>query len=169
MKVKDPAEFRRKVSSKFNSLLNDDNKSINLEKGIYNYSLREAASRNIVKKWENKFFVRIYIDRFKTIHTNLKQEHLLAIAKSNECKIHEIAFMTHQEMQPLLWKILLDAKAKKDKMKFENTLEASTDLFTCRKCHSKKCTYYAMQCRSADEPMTLFVTCIDCGQRFKTQ
>ena len=49
----------------------------------------------------------------------------------------------------------------------EQNIEASTDTFTCRKCRSKKCTYYQMQTRSADEPMTVFVTCLDCSTRWK--
>lgn len=44
---------------------------------------------------------------------------------------------------------------------------ASTDMFFCRKCQKRKCTYYQMQTRSADEPMTTFVTCLNCGNRWK--
>ena len=51
--------------------------------------------------------------------------------------------------------------------KFETNIEAATDTFKCRKCHSKKCTYMQVQTRTADEPMTTFVTCIDCGNRWK--
>jgi DNA-directed RNA polymerase subunit M/transcription elongation factor TFIIS len=40
-------------------------------------------------------------------------------------------------------------------------------LFKCGKCKSKKTTYYQMQTRSADEPMTTYVTCKDCGNRWK--
>jgi len=36
--------------------------------------------------------------------------------------------------------------------------EASTDAFKCGKCKQRKCTYYQLQTRSADEPMTTFVT-----------
>ncbi|KAM4604926.1 transcription elongation factor A protein 1 [Polymixia lowei] len=42
-----------------------------------------------------------------------------------------------------------------------------TDLFTCGKCKGKKCTYTQVQTRSADEPMTTFVFCNDCGNRWK--
>jgi len=167
--IANPKMFRLNVSKKLNVILKNENKSINLEKGIFNYSLKEASLRSLLKKWDNKFFVQIYIDRLKTIHINLKNEYLLALVSSDGFKSHEIAFMSHHEMQPSRWKELIEKKQKTDKMKFENSMEASTDTFTCRKCKSKKCTYYAMQCRSADEPMTLFVTCIDCGQRFKTQ
>jgi len=44
---------------------------------------------------------------------------------------------------------------------------AATDQFKCYKCKKRKCTYYEMQTRSADEPMTTFVTCLSCGNRWK--
>ena len=44
---------------------------------------------------------------------------------------------------------------------------ASTDMFQCGKCKQRKCTYYQMQTRSADEPMTTFVTCTVCDNRWK--
>lgn len=42
-----------------------------------------------------------------------------------------------------------------------------TDMFRCGKCKERKCTYYQMQTRSADEPMTVFVRCTVCGNRWK--
>ncbi|XP_077580366.1 transcription elongation factor A protein 1 isoform X2 [Stigmatopora nigra] len=42
-----------------------------------------------------------------------------------------------------------------------------TDLFTCGKCKGKACTYTQVQTRSADEPMTTFVFCNECGNRWK--
>ncbi|XP_060730132.1 transcription elongation factor A protein 1 [Tachysurus vachellii] len=43
----------------------------------------------------------------------------------------------------------------------------STDLFTCGRCKKNKCTYTQVQTRSADEPMTTFVFCNECGNRWK--
>nr|XP_019965075.1 PREDICTED: transcription elongation factor A protein 2-like [Paralichthys olivaceus] len=42
-----------------------------------------------------------------------------------------------------------------------------TDMFICSKCHGKSCTYTQVQTRSADEPMTTFVLCNSCGNRWK--
>ena len=70
-------------------------------------------------------------------------------------------------MKPEKWEQIIQAKIKRDKSKYETQMEASTDTFTCRKCKSKKCTHYEMQTRSADESMTVFVSCIDCGNRWK--
>jgi len=42
-----------------------------------------------------------------------------------------------------------------------------SSMFRCGKCKQKKCTFYEMQTRSADEPMTAFITCLNCGNRWK--
>lgn len=40
-------------------------------------------------------------------------------------------------------------------------------LFTCGKCKGTQTTYFQMQTRSSDEPMTTFATCLTCGNRWK--
>ncbi|CAF1156337.1 unnamed protein product [Adineta ricciae] len=42
-----------------------------------------------------------------------------------------------------------------------------TDLIQCRRCKQNNCAYTEAQTRSADEPMTLFVFCKNCGNRWK--
>lgn len=42
-----------------------------------------------------------------------------------------------------------------------------TDLLKCGKCKNRNCTYNQIQTRSADEPMTTFVLCNVCGNRWK--
>jgi len=169
IKVSDPTQFRANIASKIHDKHNfeKDSYSINLEKGIYNWTIKEATSRKVVKKWDNPFFVQIYTDKFRSVYLNLDSPDLLEQIKNKTIKIHNVAFMTHQELDMKKWDPLIQAKSKRDKNKYETTAEAATDTFTCRKCFSKKCTYYQMQTRSADEPMTTFVSCIDCGKRWK--
>ncbi|KAL9686554.1 hypothetical protein QQ045_030946 [Rhodiola kirilowii] len=45
--------------------------------------------------------------------------------------------------------------------------KSTTDQFKCSKCGQRKTTYYQMQTRSADEPMTTFVTCVNCNSHWK--
>jgi len=66
--VSDPELFRNNIKEKLGLLLNNDNHAKNLEKGIYNYSLKEATNRKIIKKWDNAFFVQIYTDRIRSIY-----------------------------------------------------------------------------------------------------
>ncbi|GLU17841.1 hypothetical protein SLE2022_341920 [Rubroshorea leprosula] len=45
--------------------------------------------------------------------------------------------------------------------------KASTDQFKCGRCGQRKTTYHQMQTRSADEPMTTYVTCVNCNNHWK--
>ena len=166
--IENPEKFRTNIRSKINDILHNENISTNLEKGIYNWTLKEAANRKVIKKWDNLYFIEIYESRLRSVYLNLKNNpKLLELILSEKVRAHEIAFMTHQEMNPEKWALLIDKKNKEDQNKYEVKIEAATDTFTCRKCRSKKCTYTQAQTRSADEPMTTFVSCIDCGNRWK--
>jgi transcription elongation factor S-II len=169
--IENPEIFRANVSAKLNKFFlvagGNEKHGINLEKGIHNWALKEASNRKVVKKWDNPFFVQIYLDHLRSIYFNLDNETIINQVVSGEIKSHTIAFMTHHEMQPEKWAELIRLKSIRDKSKFETHLEASTDTFTCRKCKSKKCSYMQAQTRSADEPMTTFVCCLECGCRWK--
>lgn len=165
-KIDNPDIFRANIKKKINDKLGDEKASSNLEKGIFNYALKEADQRKIVKKWDNKFFVEIYLNHLKSILTNLNDKWCQEI-KDGNIQAHKLAFMTHQELDDKKWFKLIEIKSKRDANKFEYNIAASTDTFTCRKCKNNKCTYYQMQTRSADEPMTTFCQCIICGNRWK--
>ncbi|KAJ8441708.1 LOW QUALITY PROTEIN: hypothetical protein Cgig2_019095 [Carnegiea gigantea] len=45
--------------------------------------------------------------------------------------------------------------------------EGTTEQFKCGRCGQRKCTYYQLQTRSADEPMTTLVRCVVCYNRWK--
>jgi len=164
--IENADNFRVNIRKKIDEKLNNEKASFNLEKGIFNYALKEAENRKIVKKWDNKFFVQIYLNHLKSILNNLNDKWVEAI-NNGDIQSHKLAFMTHQELNHEKWVDLIEAKSKRDKNKFETNLAAATDTFTCRKCKANQCTYYQMQTRSADEPMTTFVTCIPCGNRWK--
>uniref|UniRef100_A0A1D1XUE1 Transcription elongation factor n=1 Tax=Anthurium amnicola TaxID=1678845 RepID=A0A1D1XUE1_9ARAE len=59
----------------------------------------------------------------------------------------------------------------KDKAIFEcergGPAKATTDQFKCGRCGKRKTTYYQLQTRSADEPMTTYVTCVECNNHWK--
>ena len=165
--IKSPEQFRKNIVKKFNHLLDDVNKCINIEKGIYNSCIKEGKARKIINKWENKQFETLYVSKLWSVLTNLKNKELVNQIRNNDILPQQIAFMTHQEMHPEHWKDMIDRKISRDESKYSNNTEASTDMFTCRKCKSKKCTYYELQTRSADEPATIFVSCLNCGKNWK--
>ena len=167
MKIENPETFRSNIILKIDEIIKDIKISRNVERGVFNFTLKESTTKKLLKKWENPFFVNIYLNRIKTIYTNIQYEPLKLLIQSGNIKTSELAFMTHQEMRPDKWERMIEEKNKRDKCKYETVIEAATDTFKCRKCKSNKCTYYQMQTRSADEPMTTFVSCLDCGCRWK--
>jgi len=164
--IQDPDMFRKNIQKKLLEKVKTQKNAINLEKGVFNWTIKECTNRKVVKKWENQYFVQIYLDKLKSVYLNLNEK-IVAKLLSKEIKAEEIAFMTHQELDFERWEKLIQAKNKRTENKSETNIVASTDTFKCGKCHSRDCTYYQMQTRSADEPMTTFVTCIQCDHKWK--
>ena len=165
--VNDPDSFRKNVQNMLNQIIQNSKISSNLETGIYNATLEKAEQYNVVKRWDSVGFVQLYSNKLRSIIRNMDNPELLERIQSKTIKAHKVAFMGHQDMHPTRWKALIEAKKLKDENRYAPRVEASTDNFTCHKCQSKKCSYYQLQTRSADEPMTTFVTCLDCGKRWK--
>ena len=167
IKISNPEIFRKNIKKRFEKILENETYADNLEKGIYNKTIQVATKNLVVRKWENIYFVQLYIDRVRTIYINLHLPEVLNLILDKKIKAHELAFMTHQEILPKKWNGLIEDLKIKNQNKYTPKIEASTDNFTCYKCKSKECSYYQLQTRSADEPMTTFVTCINCGNRWK--
>lgn len=166
--VQNPEEFRTKIRLQLNKIVSDDKISLNMEKGIFNSCIRISKEKNIVKKWDNIYFCQLYFDKLRSIFYNLKTNSvLLENIKTSKIKPHEIGFMNHQDMNPERWKIIIDEKKERDKNKYSTKIVGNTDQFVCRKCKSNNCSYYQLQTRSADEPMTTFVSCLNCGCRWR--
>ena len=83
---------------------------------------------------------------------------------NDEINPYEIATFSREHFFPELWEKLKKISLDKITIKKE---EISDGIFVCNKCKSKKTTYYQMQTRSADEPMTTFVTCANCNLKWK--
>ena len=173
MHIEKPDEFRHNLRKKLQLIVKKEKISVNLEKAIFNYCILKAKKKKIVRKWDNKYFVQLYIDRFRSIYININPKSktcnktLYRKLIKGKIKARKVAFMTHQEMNPKKWKELIEAKIKRDKNLTEIDLSAATDEFKCYKCKKNICTYYQLQTRSADEPMTTFITCLNCGNRWK--
>jgi transcription elongation factor S-II len=56
---------------------------------------------------------------------------------------------------------------QEQKINMTKTPMNQTTKFTCRKCKKNICSYIEKQVRSADEPMTAFITCNNCNHNWK--
>ena len=95
IKIENPEKFRSNIVNKLNVKIENTKNSANLEKGIFNYSLKEAEQRKVLKKWDNNRFVKIYLDRLRTVYLNLNNT-IIEQINSGTIKVHKIAFMKHQ-------------------------------------------------------------------------
>ena len=166
--ISNPVSFRNNIKKQFNTIINDINISRNVEKSVFNYTVMICKNKFILCKWNNQSFVQIYIDRFKSIYKNIKSnQSLLEKIKTNKISYDKIKNISHLEMKPEKWGAKIKAKIKRDKNMTTVDLSSASDEFMCYKCKARKCTYYQLQTRSSDEPMTTFVSCLNCGNRWK--
>ncbi|XP_016357993.1 transcription elongation factor A protein 3-like isoform X9 [Sinocyclocheilus anshuiensis] len=113
-----------------------------------------------------------YKNRVRSRISNLKDPKNPNLRKNvlaGAIELSRIAIMTAEEMASdelkLLRNVLTQEAIREHQM--AKTGGTSTDLLQCGKCKKKNCTYNQVQTRSADEPMTTFVLCNECGNRWK--
>jgi DNA-directed RNA polymerase subunit M/transcription elongation factor TFIIS len=146
------------------------NPALNIEKGIYNATILSAIRMNTVRQWTNKQFVNIYKQRQIRVLTNLdpmsyvQNKTLLQRLMNKEILPHTIPFLSPEEMFPERW----HNTTKLDLQPKENYLpEGYYTQYTCKRCGESKTTITEVQIRSADEPMTQFITCLVCNNRWR--
>lgn len=166
-------EERIKMVTYMDKIIQDIYLTRKIEKSIYNYVIILSKDKNIQRRWSNTIFKKLYHSKVISIYTNLKSDSyienktFLQRIKEKKIKANEIGTLSVYDIFPDNWKDLLNAKSKRDKIKYELKPEAMTNLFKCRKCGSRETSYYEVQTRSADEPMTQFITCLKCDNRWK--
>lgn len=103
---------------------------------------------------------------------NLKDTKNPMLSRNVMCGLissEKLATMTSEEMASTEMKSLRD-EFTQDGIKdhqMAKTSGTNTSLFKCGRCLKSNCSYNQLQTRSADEPMTTFVFCNDCGHRWK--
>ncbi|RGB26385.1 transcription factor S-II, central domain-containing protein [Rhizophagus diaphanus] len=113
-----------------------------------------------------------YRDKLRGMISNLKDKKNPGLRKgvvSGDITVQKFCVMTKEEMASE------EKKARDREIQQANLFkargagptQAETNMFRCGKCGERKTTYFQMQTRSADEPMTTFVTCIVCNNRWK--
>lgn len=165
--------YRKKIVDFMNKEIDSINISRKIEKSVYNYTINTSKKKRIKKKWDNPIFKNLYLSKIRSIYSNIKSDSYIKNKDfknkilSNEIDVENIANISMYDIFPDIWKDLINEKIKREKLKYELKPEAMTNAFKCRKCNSRSCAYYEVQTRSADEPMTQFINCLDCGNRWR--
>lgn len=140
----------------------------NIEKAIFNWCVRTTPSPS----WDNKVFKEKYKRKVLSILFNMKNKDSFLFERLSlgEIKSKDIPYLNPVELWPGgVWDMSQkELKVKALKLDLANErLQDYSGTFKCPKCHSDKTTYYQLQTRSADEPMTTFCTCLKCSKRWK--
>ena len=146
---------------------------LELEHAIYNGTIREAERLHVDKTWSYPPFVNLYRIHSRHIASNfhpesyVKNTELFARFRAGEVSLKDIGKMDTYELFHSRWKESFDQQQVREKRQLEGNKSMATDQFLCGRCHKRECTYYEMQTRSADEPMTIFITCLNCGKHWR--
>ena len=151
----------------------DEDDILDLERGIYNATLDDAKKHMVPLTWDHDTFRWMYSAVAKRTLTNfhpnsyIGNKSLIERWKEGEFTLDVIGRWTPYELNPANWKDLKDQQFRRDKRVLEGNLAMATDRFRCSQCKKKMCSYYELQTRSADEPMTIFISCLNCGKHWK--
>ena len=157
---------------KMDHLLHNHELSNEIEESIYEYSLQQAEMKGIHPSIDNKYFKRMYVNKVISLYNNLDQhsyihnDQFLNRVLQKEFDIKKIAFLSPQDINKEHWQKYIDRQLANDEFLYSRTAGIRTNEYKCNRCKERNCTYYLLQVRCSDEPMTTFVNCLNCGNRW---
>ena len=165
--------IRDKVVENFTELLESDELATQLEESILHVVCEQAIKENIDVDWNNRVFWNMYRSRAISFYeygrraTSSDDGKWMLMLKQREITTREFAEMNAVDLCPSRWKDAVERIIESEKKLYSKN-ESAAIFMWCSACKKKtKCDYYQMQTRSADEPMTTFVTCLECDRKWK--
>lgn len=168
--INDMKPYRNKVIEKLRSTEIKAEYIEKLEEILHQKSIMEAEKLRCT--CNSDLYKNLYLAICRHIIVNLiignsiNNTHFIDEINNGLISLEQAVEMAPQEMHKDRWRVLIDKK-QMDIDKSTKNPEATTDLFWCGKCHRNKCKYFERQDRSADEPMTIHITCCYCGRKWK--
>jgi DNA-directed RNA polymerase subunit M/transcription elongation factor TFIIS len=144
-----------------------------LEKNIFETAFNYALKNHVTRSWKSPVFIEIYRQIVRSVFSNIhpdspvKNIRLIDRIMDGEFPLQELPAMSSYEMFPEKWFELRDKQLQREQKILEGNKSRATDQFKCRRCKKRECTYYELQTRSADEPMTCFISCLNCGKEWR--
>jgi transcription elongation factor S-II len=161
----------RSLSFLEESFLSED--ILALEKAIFEVTFDHAQKNYIPLNWRAPLFCEAYRQTLRSVLSNIHPKspvnnlRLLRRVQEGEFPLSALPTLTPYEMYPENWFMLKDKLVQREQKILEGNKSRATDQFKCRRCQKRECTYYELQTRSADEPMTIFITCLNCGKEWR--
>jgi DNA-directed RNA polymerase subunit M/transcription elongation factor TFIIS len=147
------------VENTLRTLVRNHFNSNHVETAILERTIRDARAWFVDIDWDNPVFKNMYRNRAIQL---FKCRDLLETMSPDE-----FANSTPLQQEPGRWRKMVESTNEKEKATYSKRSAASI-FMNCSSCKRKtRCDSYQMQTRSADEPMTTFVTCLECDKRWK--
>lgn len=113
--------------------------------------------------------------RFQKLYTNMvrKAAHLarlrpdLVTGGASAQELLAVLSAPREQLYPEVWGDAAASHRRRMHHAYEPRQVAKTRQYACPRCKQRECDFYEMQCRSADESMTLFLTCLSCGHQWR--
>ncbi|CAK0776064.1 hypothetical protein CVIRNUC_004336 [Coccomyxa viridis] len=121
---------------------------------------------------DSPLFTRMYLSKCRQVKDNIDPDSyignvdLRAKVLDGSIDIRSIPGMSPAELFPGRWSNLMEEKRKRDEVQYNYQPTATSGRYLCKRCGSRKISYYELQTRSADEGTSSFFTCIDCGAKW---
>ena len=144
-----------------------------IERSVLINTIADADVKFVVKHFDNTLFQVCYTSASRRLIANLDpttyvhNTHLLQKIKQKDLQIEHLATMNVMDYAPSLYTGLHDQMLLREQRQLEGNKAMATDMFKCNRCGKRETTFYELQTRSADEPMTKFITCVNCGKRWR--
>lgn len=168
-------ETRNYVIKRYASLLDlpgDHVTCLNLEKSTHNWAVKKTQGLYDTPASDNRYHMDRYKHKFLEIQKNLKcSETFRDGVRAGHIKSESALNMSLVSMWPDGPYARESERNAEKCSKKEYSIVNEADyigIFKCGKCRQNKTTYYEMQTRSADEPMTVFITCHVCNTTWKS-
>lgn len=136
-----------------------------VERAVYNNAIRRCKFNATACSWGNVAFTECYKSSAMSV---IRNADAIAHALASGIPASDVVIRKPQENRPDVWQDIVDRKKERDSA-YGAKPAANTSMYRCRKCMSKECHYFGLQTRSGDEPMTIFVSCLNCGNRWRTE
>lgn len=161
-------EFRK---SRIDYLINKLNYLTTEQITILEKSIFDKVTNDI--PINNNYFKEMYNEVLRHLLVNLdpecyiKNDYLKTKILNKEIQVSNLISMNSRELFPEKWTEYNEKEKLEINLTVKGVAYIPTTLYTCGKCKKNDCVYLESQSRSSDEGSTHYITCMNCGNKWK--
>lgn len=145
-----------------------------IEDAVYHRTILKTTEIDRSILAGSRMFKQLYLYHIQSIILNLdpnshvKNKNLITRVLSKEVSPEALAQMSAIEMFPERWEQIKNNQSMEDQFRYDSKLKATSKRITCMSCKKNDIFVTEKQIRSADEPMTSFFSCLNCGAAWRS-